>query len=507
MKAIIIGSGVSGLTCAAALAQSGHSVTVLEQFHRAGGSTAPFERDGFRWDLGQLLVEGFGPDEPTGQVLAALGIADRVRVKPDDRRYVFPDFDLLKPEEYGGPRWRIERLKELFPADAAGLERYYRDLVRFTRLMTAARKVELAEGPARLAAQARMYTALLPFITRMNWSAQQLMDNYFKSDQLKAVFMSILADFFTPPSKFQGLGVFALNPETSFDARVPVEMAPGAVQLRHYSILGGIGTVADALAMRIEELGGQVLTGRPVDKILVENGKVNGVRDRDGNVLPADAVVVTGGASEAFFNLVGEEHLPADFAARVRALPLMDSVFMVHLGLDYDPSVHIGGSVAYYYGTYDLESGIQEAAQGIYHQGKAGFVVHVPTRHSPEMAPAGMHAMPIYTICPDRLSEGTWSERRVEFADKLVAYAEAHIPGLREHTVTRAILTPDDFHGRLAVDHHSFGGLAPWLGAKRIPAQTPISGLWFTGQQGESGGGINAVIPAAYKVAKKIAGK
>jgi len=123
MKAIIIGSGVSGLTCAAALAQSGHSVTVLEQFHRAGGSTAPFERDGFRWDLGQLLVEGFGPDEPTGQVLAALGIADRVRVKPDDRRYVFPDFDLLKPEEYGGPRWRIERLKELFPADAAGLER------------------------------------------------------------------------------------------------------------------------------------------------------------------------------------------------------------------------------------------------------------------------------------------------------------------------------------------------------------------------------------------------
>ncbi|MBN1372875.1 MAG: NAD(P)/FAD-dependent oxidoreductase [Anaerolineaceae bacterium] len=507
MQTIIIGSGVSGLICAATLAQAGHSVTVFEQFHRAGGSTAPFERDGFRWDLGQLLVEGFGPDEPTGQVLAALGIADRVRVKQDDRRYVFPDFDLLKPQEYGGPRWRIERLKELFPAESAGLERYYRDLIRFTRLMTAARKVEQAEGPARLAAQARMYAALLPFFTRMNWNAQQVMDNYFKSEQLKAVFMSILADFFTPPSKFQGLGVFALNPETSFDSRVPAELAPGAVQLHYYSILGGIGTLVDALVARIVELGGQVLPGRPVEKVLVENGKVKGVQDRDGNVLPADVVIASGAVNEVFFNLVGEEHLPADFAARVRAQPLMDSVFMVHLGLDYDPSVHTGGAVAYYYGTYDLENGISEAAQGLYHEGRAGFVVHVPTHHSPEMAPEGMHAMTIYTICPDRLSEGTWSERRVEFADKLVAYAEAHIPGLREHTVTRAIMTPDDFHGRLGVDHHAFGGLAPWLGTRRIPAQTPIAGLWFTGQQGESGGGTYAVIMAAYKMAKKIAGK
>ena len=45
MKVAIIGSGLSGLTAGASLAQAGHQVTVLEQYHRAGGVTAPF--DGF----------------------------------------------------------------------------------------------------------------------------------------------------------------------------------------------------------------------------------------------------------------------------------------------------------------------------------------------------------------------------------------------------------------------------------------------------------------------------
>jgi glutamate synthase (NADPH) small chain len=43
MKAIVIGSGVSGLTAAAALAQAGVEVSVFEQFHQAGGVTAAYE--------------------------------------------------------------------------------------------------------------------------------------------------------------------------------------------------------------------------------------------------------------------------------------------------------------------------------------------------------------------------------------------------------------------------------------------------------------------------------
>jgi phytoene dehydrogenase-like protein len=241
-----------------------------------------------------------------------------------------------------------------------------------------------------------------------------------------------------------------------------------------------------------------------VERILISEGRVQGVADRDGNRFPAEVVIASGGAREIFFKLVGEELLPLEFSKKVHNLPLMESVFMVHLGLDFDPSPYLHGPVTYFYNTYEVEEAISRARQGTYHEGKDGFVVHVPSLYSPEMAPAGQHAMTIYTICPDRLSEGTWDKRRLELADKLVEYTEQHIPGLKQHTRVRVIVTPQDFRERTLADHHAFGGLAPFQNAARIPHQTPIRGLWFVGAQSESGGGVNSVIPGAYKTAHRI---
>ena len=56
MRAIVIGSGMSGLTAGAYLAQAGHGVTVYEQFSEPGGVTATLKRDGFGWDLGPLIL-------------------------------------------------------------------------------------------------------------------------------------------------------------------------------------------------------------------------------------------------------------------------------------------------------------------------------------------------------------------------------------------------------------------------------------------------------------------
>jgi len=70
---------------------------------------------------------------------------------------------------------------------------------------------------------------------------------------------------------------------------------------------------------------------------------------------------------------------------------------MVHLGIDFDPRPFVHGVCTYYYGTYDIEGGLAEAREGIYHEGEKGFVVHIPSLVSPEMAPPGQHVMTIYT--------------------------------------------------------------------------------------------------------------
>ena len=112
--------------------------------------------------------------------------------------------------------------------------------------------------------------------------------------------------------------------------------------------------------------------------------------------------------------------------------------------------------------------------------------------------------MTIYTVCPDKLNQGDWEERKQEYADKLLRYAELHIPELRQHIKVCEIITPEDWRKRTYLDHHAFGGIAPVLGARRPPHQTPIADLWFVGAQSESGGGMNSVIPSAFKVATQI---
>jgi phytoene dehydrogenase-like protein len=126
MRAVVIGTGVSGLTAALYLLRDGCEVQLFEQHDEAGGVTGALRSDGYTWDLGQLLLEGFGPGEQVGSILAELGLADGVDLIRDDRIYAFPDFRIEKPDEPAGLFWRRERLKELFPEERAGLDRYYR---------------------------------------------------------------------------------------------------------------------------------------------------------------------------------------------------------------------------------------------------------------------------------------------------------------------------------------------------------------------------------------------
>ena len=404
MKIIVIGAGMSGLTAAAACAQAGHQVEIFEQNHRPGGVTQTLSEDGYRWDLGQLLLEGMAPHEPVGRILCELGVSPLISIQKDDRGYVFPDFELRKPEQSAGARWRMDRLQEIFPKEAPGLERYWQDYIRFTRAMTAGRKLDTSSGLAKLLWQARLYWNLLPLLPKKDWSAQRLMDSFFKPIELQCVFISILADFFTSPRQFLGLGVYALNPEPVYDCRLPSEIAPGAEQLYHYSVHGGIENLVKAFVSRIRDNGGKIFTRRAVAKILVENNRISGVVDDQGVKSLADVVIASGGAHETFLKLVGTEHLPSQFPTDVQRMSLMDSIFMVHLGVDYDPRPQCHGTCTYFYGNYDLEAAIEKIRHGFFHDGRDGYVIHLPSNHTPSMAPEGHHALTIYTIAPDQLT-------------------------------------------------------------------------------------------------------
>jgi phytoene dehydrogenase-like protein len=504
MKIIIIGSGMSGLTAGAYLAKTGHDVTIYEQFDAPGGVTATVRHDGFGWDIGPLLLEGFAPGDKGRVILEELGISDQVPAIHEDRGLSMPEFALWKPKEYEGPYWRRERLKRLFPTETNALERYYHFYDQMIKLMGLARRAEITHGLAGLLLKVQMWLAFQPVKDKAKWSACQLMDYYFKSPVLKTVFLGIVADFVTAPSEFPGLGVPSIHLETAFDKRIPTYPGTRSAQTAYTYILGGCQTLVDAVMGVVLGNGGKVLTNTVIKHIVLENGQATGVELADGHIEPADLVLASGGMKEVFFDLIGRERIPQELITQIESNRLMESVLMVQLGIDFDPTPYQPAALCYYYNTQDLEGAVKRLRTGDYHEGKEGLLIYIPSLHSPSLAPSGKYAMTVYTVAPDTLANGTWSSRKEELSDKLVAEAERFIPNLREHTVTRLILTPEDYRKRTHQNHHSFGGVPPVMGNKPPAHKTPIHGLWFIGAQSESTGGVLNVMVGAQKVAKRI---
>lgn len=506
MKAVIIGSGLSGLVSANYLAQAGYEVTVLEQNKDIGGVTMTLRKERFGWDLGPLNIQDLGPGEPAGVVLEELGVAKKIKIRQADKAISFYDFKLTKPKKYEGPYWRREKLKEIFPKEKEGIDEYYQFYDIMLGLLGLGKRVERARGPQAIILKLRM-AALFSRVSKMkDWNAQQLLNRYFKDPTLQAVFGGILADFVVRPSQFQGLGIPFVNFETAFDERIPLH-TPYGPQPSFHVVLGGVGKMVDALAEKLNSSGGKILTRKEVTKILVEKGKATGVQMADGSKLPADLVIASGGGHETFEKLVGSNDLPDEWKDKLNDLPLLESVLMVHLGIDFDPWKYQPEMLVYYYHTTDIEGSIQRCQNGDYHEGKDGFLIYVPSLHSPELAPKGYYAITIYTIAPDKLNKGSWENRREELIDKLLVEAEKIIPGLRKHAKVQVALTPVDFRKLTHLDHHAFGGTAPVMGKGGMPHQTPIEGLWFVGAQSESGGGIANVMAGARKTARRILAK
>lgn len=499
MKTIVVGSGLAGLTAAAYLVQAGHQVTVYEQYSEIGGVTATLRQGGFGWDLGPLLLEGMGPGEPAGEVLAELGVANQVPLAREDRGLSFPDFELWKPETYQGPYWRRERLKDLFPEDSQGLDGYYQFYDRMMDLVALSRRADRARGIEALLLKARLLVAFNRVRAMQDWNAEQLLDHFFQRKELQAVYAAILADFVVRPSQFQGLGIPLVNAETAYDKRIPRDASKAGLRSGFYYVLGGCGALVAALAGAVRASGGIFHTGAAVRQVTIQEGRATGVTLDGGHHEPADLVLVSGGAREAFLKLIGRAHLPAGFVDDVENMPLMESVLMAHVGIDFDPAPYQRSALCYYYGTYDIEKGVDHCQHGQYHEGKDGFLIYVPSMHSPELAPPDHHAVTVYTIAPNHLSQGTWAERREELGEKLLIEAEQIVPELRARSQVRVTLTPEDFRARTGQEHHSFGGAAPVMGKVAPPHRTPVKGLWFIGSQSDSGAGVAPVIAGTRK--------
>lgn len=496
MKIIIVGAGLGGLTFGALAAKDGHEVVIYDKNSAPGGVVALTGQDGYFFEQGPLLLGDMLPGEPVYEFLKTLGIT--LETERADRGIVMPDYEMWKPDEYEGPYWRREKLKRLFPENAAGIDDYYKFYDNMMKLRY------LSGLPQTIGVKLRTALTFLKVKKYERMTADELTRHFFKDEKICALFTGILADVCADPCEVQGLGIPFCNIETAFDKRIPLYEGEQKRQPGYCYITGGCQKLPEALAQYIEAHGGSIVLNTVVERVLIENGRAAGVRLADGTEHRAGVVVGSGGGKDFFENAVGLEHLNQEYRKVLKNFRPMEAVFMLHLGVDYDPLQYMSSALCYYYGTYDLHTATQRLRKGDYHGGEDGFLIYVPSAHAPNLAPKGKHCVTIYTVAPDTLAKGNWEGLKQQYADKLLELAEKRLPDLRKHITTIKIMTAVEYRAYTHMQKCSFGGVVPVWGQQNPPHVTPVSGLYFVGQQSENAGGVGLVTLGARDAYNKM---
>jgi len=508
--AVVVGSGLGGLTCAAYLNAAGRRTLVLEAHAVAGGNSQVFRRTvrGREWefDVGIHYIGECGSDGLITRILNGAGLAERVVFRPLDpdgfSTLVFPELRFRVPASWD--RYRA-RLLETFPAEADALGRVV-DLLRAIghegrRLQN--QEIRLAD----LGTEAPTFAA---------WGLRpvtELFAAHGLSQRAQAVLLGEQGDYAVRPSK------------------TPAALAAGLTD--HYMRgafypEGGGQVMAARLVEAIRAFGGEVRTRAPVARIRVERGRAAGVELRSGERIDAPVVVSNADLKRTVLELVGAEHFQPATVERVRGFRMSLPLFATYVGLDVDlRALGYPNTNWWIWGSTDIE--------GIYAELEAGKLSSTPLAYvtaaslkdpcNPHLAPPGATNLQIMTLVPPDYSvwhvtqgphearsnryhvDHEYRRRKQELAARLVEIAESVLPGIGQHVEWQESATPVT-QERFT---HSTGGTSygiefacDQMGPLRLGPETDVGGLVLCGASTPSGHGIASVMRSGVIAASAV---
>ncbi|GIH78760.1 phytoene desaturase family protein [Planobispora longispora] len=503
---IVVGGGHNGLTCAAYLARAGLSVAVVERNEVAGGgcSTQELTLPGFRHNTHSnyhFLEEG---PVPADLELHRYGL-----------RYVYPEVqhatvfrDGRAITVYTDPKRTAESFARFSRADAERWLELYERYAEAARGLMNGFLYSRPLPPPVLAERLRgdLGRDLLSYVPL---SLYEAVDRNFESDQVRVLFKSFL----------HAISIENVPGTGGFFPRLLSRITRLGLPV------GGSANVAHALRQVIEEHGGTVVTGRHVERILVDDGRATGVGLAAGGVLTARRFVASAVDAPQTVRLAGPDNFGAEIAAKVAAYKWAGhSIVSLHLALDEAPRYRAAAfepdvDRAFLFvlgadGSEDLDRAFDRIHRGLLPDRMAGNGA-CPTLFDPSYAPHGKHVAFWWPWAPYDLGGDpeNWDRRREEIADLLLSEWAEYAPNLSGRAVLgRRVFSPLDIERHcvnMVRGSHHVGAYEPaQLGGNRpVPElgqyRTPISGLYLCGASSHPGGSVSAA--PGYNGANAIA--
>lgn len=510
--AIVIGSGAAGLTCATRLAQAGLRTLLLEQNEWVGGYTHGSSQDGYSWDHGGHFFLAYGLGAQAREVFERLKLNERLEMVPNRSDYncIFPTESLAIPAELTEA---ADILSSRFPAERDGIvkvlltmESLAAEVDQFMpsfRVMGAPGSKQ-ALDPVREVFQRPRVAGLASLLKSQSWTPgpnllkyqtktlQQLLDEYLQDPLLKGYFAQLSAGTGVGPGRLS-----AVIGSVFFSHALRTMWLPR----------GGFGKLAETLAELFQEQGGTLLTGARVTRLELRDERVGVVETADGRRFEALAVVSAADARDTFLDWLAPEHVPAELRDRLPLLDLTPSVFQVRLGVDMDlePYRQNIKRLNFFYPSPDIDRAMANFPNG--NPEEAAFLAYVATFHQPELAPPGKHTLKLEAYTTLNSKGISWERDKERLGDIFIRRAEALIPNLSQHIVTRAYRTPQDLLRDTGNSEGAFGGWAftPELLSSGRPRQrTPVPGLFLAGHWTTPAAGVPWVMVSGYNAAGMV---
>ncbi len=465
-SAVVIGSGPNGLAAAITMARAGWQVTVHEAEETIGGGvrSAELTLPGFVHDVCSA-IHPLGRDSPFFRELE-LPVA-----------WIQPPAEAAHPLD-DGTAVTVER-SFLETAERLGEDRaaYVRLLRPFVMGWADFEPVTLGPYPP---SPRRVISALsLPAARGGLSAARSLAKRTFETERARALLAGHAAHSMLPlevrPSG--GIGLLLLATAHAYGWGFP---------------RGGSQRLADALADRLRELGGEIHTESPVDELPRADAVL-------ADVVPRELLRIAG------------DRLPPRYTRALGRYRYGPGVFKLDWALDGPipwsaeecsraGTVHLGGTLAEI-----AES--ERAPRAGRHSERPFVLLTQPSLFDDSRAPAGKHTVWAYCHVPNGSTE--------DMTERIEAQVERFAPGFRELVLARSALGPVDFERRNRnIVGGDINGGAMDLGQlvfrpvrRPVPYRTPVRGLYICSSATPPGGGVHGMCGyAAARVALKDLG-
>lgn len=496
---IIIGSGLAGLSCAAAFARQGFKALVLEQHDKPGGYATAFRRPGgFYFDVSLHSTTVGERDGRFNLIYSFPEITDvEFLMHPTLFRSIYPEHDLRVAQR--NPGAYIAQLCQLFPDERENIKGLFADMQGLAddigRLSAKRGQVDMSTFPNDFPFLFRLYSK--------TWG--EMADARIRDPKLKAMVSGQWGYYGLPPSKLSCF-YYAL-PFTGY-------LSGGGFYPR-----GRSQDISNAFVRFLSERGGKLLLNARADKILISNGAATGVRTQDGHSFMARAVVSNASPQETLGRLLDDPALYAAEEAKWQNYSVSLSSFQVFLGLKEDLVKKLGitDSEIFLESSYDPEAAYAGALKGDVENSGVGITLYDAI--NPAYSPQGKNTINLMTLqgygpwekYEKAYRAGDKKEYRKEkerMAEILIAKVEkALLPGLAKAIQVKEIGTP--LTNRRYTGHPR-GAIYGWdqtvnnSGNTRAGHTTPVKNLYLAGAWSRPGHGYGAVIPSGVECFAEI---